>query len=187
MRRQAGSIHLKVIRQRKALATLLAVASLVYLVACRTLDSPERVSASLRTDSTQIAVHRSGFAYIADIGFVYTNTTATPVSMAGCGGPPFPDLEKKVSDHWMRAYSPVYLACLTKPDFMLRSGETFHGVLKFIAYEQGHNTAPTLDVDSIDGVYRLRWDFAEGTDATAKGARKVEAVSNEFQMVLRNL
>ncbi|MDP9201887.1 MAG: hypothetical protein M3P26_08140 [Gemmatimonadota bacterium] len=132
---------------------------------------------------------------MADIGFVYTNTTAQPVSKGGCGFPRFPDLEKKVNDHWVLAYSPFYAMCLTKPDFMLRSGETYHGVLKFMAFEPGHNTGPTLDVDTIDGIYRLRWDFVEGTgwgirdfvertDAFTKGARAVESISNEFRMIL---
>jgi hypothetical protein len=190
-----GSIRLGV-GQRKGLTTLLTIGSLVYFVACQIVSPSTRLlSASLRTDSAEIEVRHSGFAYIADIGFVYTNTTAQPVSKAGCGGPPFPDLEKKVDDHWVRAYSPIYAACLTKPDFMLRSGESYHGVLKFMAFEPGHNTMPTLDVDTIDGIYRLRWDFAKGTgmsvrdvvertDAYTKDARIVEGISNEFRMIL---
>jgi hypothetical protein len=179
------SIHLQAIPQRAWLATVLTAGSLVYLVGCQTLSGPKQpLSASLRTDSAQIGVRHSSFAYMAEIGFVYTNTTAKPVSKAGCGFPPFPELEKKVNDRWVAAYYPIYLLCLTKPDFMLRSGETYHGVLNFTAYERGHNTAPTLEVDSIDGTYRLRWDFAEGTDATVEGTRSVEAVSNEFRMVL---
>jgi len=129
-------------------------------------------------------VRHSGFTYHAKIGFVYTNTTAKPVSKAGCGSPPFPGLEKKVNDQWVAAYYPLYLMCLTKPDFMLESGQTYRGVLEFMAHEPGHHTGPELRVDSIDGIYRLRWDFAEGTDATAKGARRVQSISNEFRMVL---
>jgi hypothetical protein len=44
---------------------------------------------------------------------------------------------------------------------------------------------PRLDVTSIDGVYRLRWDFVEGTDASVHGAKVVKSTSNEFRMVLR--
>jgi hypothetical protein len=173
-------------RHRKSLTTLIAIGTLVYVVGCETLaPSARSLTASLRTDSTQIGVHRSGFAYIANIGFVYTNTTPKPVSKAGCGGPPFPQLEKNVGGQWVAAFYPVYLDCLTKPDFNIPSGETFRGVLQFTAYERGHNTAPELNVDSIDGIYRLRWDFREGTDATTPGTRSVESISNEFQMVLK--
>ena len=173
-------------RHRRSLTTLIAMGTLVYLVGCETLAPSTRpLTASLRTDSTQIGAHRSGFAYIANIGFVYTNTTPKPVSKAGCGGPPFPELEKNVGGKWVAAYYRVYLACLTKPDFMIVSGATFRGVLQFMAFERGHNTAPELNVDSIDGLYRLRWDFREGTDATAPGTRSVESISNEFLMVLK--
>ncbi len=181
----SGPTRLKVITKRKALATLLAVWPLVCLVGCETLSPFRRpLSASLHTDSAEIGVRHSGFAYVAKIGFLYTNTTAKPVSKAGCGGPPFPDLEKKVNDQWVGAYYPAYLMCLTKPDFMLESGQKYHGVLEFTAFERGHNTMPELRVDSNDGIYRLRWDFVEGIDATAKGARRVESTSNEFRMVL---
>jgi hypothetical protein len=93
-------------------------------------------------------------------------------------------LEKKLNDQWVAAYYPFYPMCLTKPDFMLESGQKYSGILEFMAFEPGNRTGPELVVDSIDGIYRLRWDFAEGTDATAKGARRVQSISNEFRMVL---
>jgi hypothetical protein len=172
-------------RLRKRSAALACVAAVGLFTTCQTLGlSRSPLTASLRTDSTQITVHHSGFGYHADIGFVYTNTTSKPVAKTGCGFPPWPDLEKKVNDKWVVAYNPAYLACLTKPDFTLQSGKRFHGVLPFAAFEPGHNIMPTLDVPSIDGVYRLRWDFVEGTDASMRGARRVKSTSNEFRMVL---
>jgi hypothetical protein len=169
---------------RKGLAIVACAVPLAYLGACQSLGLSNRaLTASLRTDSAQVSVRRSGNAYFANIGFVYTNTTSTPVAKGGCGFPPFPILEKQVGGQWVRAYDPTYLMCSTKPDFTLPSGKSYHGVLQFIAYERGHNNAPTLDVDSIDGVYRLRWDFNQGTDDSAK-ARRVVSTSNEFRMVL---
>jgi hypothetical protein len=53
-----------------------------------------------------------------------------------------------------------------------------------MASAPGHNMMPELKVDSIDGTYRLRWIFSEGTEAS-RDARKVEGISNEFRMVLR--
>jgi hypothetical protein len=161
------------------------VAGTLSLFACGPLHlSREAPTASLRTDSAEVGVHRNGFAYVANIGFTYVNTTDKPVSKAGCGFPPLPELEKRVDGKWVSAYSPGYLLCLSKPDFMLRSGEAYHGVIPFLAYEPGHNAAPRLDVASIDGIYRLRWDMVEGTDATDKDARIIRSTSNEFRMVL---
>lgn len=165
--------------------TLLTL-GLTSLVTCEALvRSRGHLTASLRTDSTEIGVHSGGNAYFAKIGFVYVNNTGKPVSRAGCGGPGWPQLEKGVNGRWVPAYYAVYMVCRTIPDFWLESGMPYRDVLQFIAYERGHNTGPELLVDSIDGVYRLRWDFTEGRDATARGARRVEAISNEFRMVLR--
>ena len=172
-------------RWAKGLANAVSMLLIVVLAACHTLKPPTRpLTTALRADSAEIHVRRSDYAFIANIPFVFTNTTAKALSVAGCGGPVFPALEKRVNNRWVEAYYPAYLSCLTKPDFMLKSGEEFRNVLQFSAYEPGHNTHPLLEVESIDGIYRLRWFLAEGTDATAKDARRVEATSNEFRMVL---
>jgi N-acetylglutamate synthase-like GNAT family acetyltransferase len=172
-------------RWTKSLASALSILLIVFVAACGALSPLKQpLTASLRADSAEIHVRRSGFTYSANIPFVYTNTTANPVSMAGCGGPYWPALEKKVNDRWVAAYYPNRLLCLIKPDFMIESGKTYRDVLQFAAYEPGHNIGPDLRVDSIDGTYRLRSVFAEGTDATAKDVGSVEAISNEFRMVL---
>lgn len=148
------------------------------------LFRPE-LTASLRTDSTEIGVRSNEIGYNAKIGFIYANTTDGPVAKAGCGFPPFPELQKKVGGQWVPAYYPVYLLCLTKPDFSLASGSSYRGVLDFFAAKPGQNWAPVLRVDSIDGVYRLEWDFVQGTDTEVRNGRIVKSFSNEFRMVLR--
>jgi len=105
------------------------------------------------------------------------------VAKAGCGGPPYPDLQKKVGEKWVAAYYPVYAACLSKPDFTVPSGGTFRGTLDFFAAKPGQNTAPELLVDSIDGLYRLEWDFVQGTDTETSKGRIVKSFSNEFRML----
>jgi hypothetical protein len=57
--------------------------------------------------------------------------------------------------------------------------------VSFLAFEPGHRMEPELQVESIDGVYRLRWGFSTRREAGAQGSREVEAISNEFRMVLR--
>jgi hypothetical protein len=163
----------------------LTVVSLVCLGACQTLRPPKPpLTAFLRTDSAQIGVRHGGFTYRADIGLVFTNTTPSPVSTSiWC--PPFQTLEKKVHDHWVAATG--YKNCLTSrtmPTLTIESGQSYRDVLQFWASDRGHAGWPELQVDSIEGIYRLRWDFVEGTDVSAKAARKVESTSNEFRMVL---
>jgi len=173
------------IEPRQVFIPLLTVSFLSYTLACETLGVSRRpLTASLRTDSAEIGVQLSEYTYHAKIGFVYVNTTSEPVAKAGCGFPAFPGLEKKVDGKWVEAYYPFYAACLTKPDFTLPRGGTYRGVLQFLAFQAGHQAGPELRVDSIDGVYRLEWDFVQGTDVSVKNARRVNAVSNEFRMVL---
>lgn len=168
---------------------LFAVFPLVVLGFSVEACDPSRIArpeliASLRTDSTEIGVHSNEIGFNAKIGFVYTNTTDGPVAKAGCGFPPFPELQKKVDGQWVPAYYPVYLLCLTKPDFSLPSGSSYRGVLDFFAAKPGQSWAPVLLVDSIDGVYRLEWDFVQGTDTEFGNGKIVKSFSNEFHMVL---
>ena len=163
----------------------LAIGVLVCLGACQTLrPSKPPLTAPIRTDSAQIGVRHGGFQYNANIGFVFTNTTASPVSTSvWC--PPFQTLEKKVGDHWVAATnSKNCLVSQTMPTLTIESGQSYRDLLQFWASDRGHFGWPELQVDSIEGTYRLRWDFVEGTDAYAKGARRVEGISNEFLMVL---
>jgi hypothetical protein len=156
-------------------------------VGCQTLRfHPEPLHAPIVTDSSEISVLFRDNAYVAKIGFTFTNTTGHPISRAGCGGPGWPDVEKKVDDRWMPAYYPVYLLCRTIPDFSLEPGAQIRDQVSFMAFARGHNTMPELMVDSIDGVYRLHWSFTEGRNASTENARRVDAVSNEFRIVLRS-
>ena len=161
-----------------------ASCSLFWLIACQpTRAIAPSPLASLRTDSTSSGVRReSGYWYRATIPFTYTNESGKPVSKAGCGGPVLPNLEKKVGDTWVVACYPVYLLCLTVPDFVVENGATYRGVLGVAVSQPGHNSEPSLLVDSIDGVFRLRWDLTAGREAGAKGAKIVAGTSSECSL-----
>jgi len=65
------------IERRKILALPLIIGFASYFGGCETLGIADRQpSASLRTDSAEIGVHKSGNAYLAKIGFLYVNTTS---------------------------------------------------------------------------------------------------------------
>jgi hypothetical protein len=167
---------------KRSLFLYVAAAS---LVACKTVGrSPTDLGVSLVTDSVGITVYHRGIGYMTDIGFTLSNNSRKPISRAGCGGPGWPDIEKKVDGRWVPAYYQVYLSCRTIPDFSWDAGTHMHEVVHFGAVEKGHNISPELLIDSIDGVYRLRWSFTEGQVADAKRARHITVVSNEFRMTL---
>jgi hypothetical protein len=170
-----------------SIVSLLMLLLVAYLTACQSLRSrPRPLHALIVTDSSEIGVSLRNNAYVAKIGFTFRNTTGHVISRAGCGGPGWPDVEKKVNDRWVAAYYPISLACRTIPDFSWEPGAKIRDQVSFMAFVRGHNTMPELEVDTIDGVYRLHWAFTEGRDVSAEKARLVEAVSNEFRMILRS-
>jgi hypothetical protein len=170
-----------------AVSAFLVLLPLVYLAGCQTLNSSRAlVHVPIVTDSSEIGVSFRGNAYVAKIGFTFTNTTGHAISRAGCGGPGSPNVEKKVNNRWVPAYYQWSLLCRTVPDFSWEPGAQIRDEVRFLAFARGHNTVPELEVDSIDGVYRLHWSFTEGRDADAEKARRVDAVSSEFRMILHS-
>jgi hypothetical protein len=172
--------------RRKGGPTFGVIALVSWLVACQALiPSRGPLLVPIHTDSAEVGVRFSQNTYFGKIGFFFVNDTGKPLSRAGCGGPGWPALEKKVDGHWVPAYYQVYLLCRTMPDYFLPPGATYRSVLDFMAFEPGHNTALELLVKTIDGVYRLHWGFVAAQSTDEKGARPVELISNEFRMVLR--
>ena len=141
--------------------------------------------ATLTTDSLEYGVSQAGGLYQAAIGFTYTNRTDTVLSVNYCRVPGPPTLEKRVDGQWVRAYDAVRLLCLAIPPFRLPAGESYHADLRLAVGVPGANVFPQLDVDSIPGVYRLRWALHVGPNPDATDTTMVQAISNEFRLVLR--
>jgi hypothetical protein len=149
---------------------LLTVLAMTSIAGCRTGAARGRQpTVTLVTDSTRYTIRQANGFYVATIGFVQTP------------GPPL--LEKNVDGRWVRAYDPVVLACLTIPPFRIPAGASYRGTLHFDVAQRGRNAFPTLEVDSIPGIYRLRWALHEGPDPDADNTTLAEAISNEFRFV----
>jgi hypothetical protein len=102
-----------------------------------------------------------------------------------------PALEKLVNGHWVVAFHPVYAACRTIPDFSLSSGARYRSDVVFDAAPPGAKAFPQLELDSINGAYRLHttWWEGRGIQSAAelgkpRNPRPVEAISNQFRMTL---
>jgi hypothetical protein len=182
---RARSTQTNLTMKQQAFVTLIAMFQVGSLFGCQTFPPQKQpLKVTLVTDSAEITAYFRNDIYVADIGFTLTNNTAGTISRAGCNTPGWPTLEKKVNDRWVVGYFFISLMCRTIPDFSWDAGSQFHDVLKVRAAKPGTNTIPALAVEPIDGVYRLVWDFTEGREAEAKGARQIEVVSNEFHMTL---
>jgi hypothetical protein len=163
---------------------LLTVLAMTSIAGCRTGAARGRQpTVTLVTDSTRYTVRQANGFYVATIGFVYANRSGTVVSTNYCQTPGPPLLEKNVDGRWVRAYDPVVLACLTIPPFRIPAGASYRGTLHFDVAQRGRNAFPTLEVDSIPGIYRLRWALHEGPDPDADNTTLAEAISNEFRFV----
>jgi hypothetical protein len=80
---------------------------------------------------------------------------------------------------------PVVLLCETIPPFQILSGASYRRILHFAAAPRASRMGPVLYVDSLPGVYRLRWALRAGADPKLEGAALVEAISNDFSLVER--
>jgi hypothetical protein len=167
----------------RALVLATIVAAIVSCRPVKTLESQARTT--LTTDSAQYTIRFVDGLYRATIGYVYTNRSGNAVSATHCHSAPPPLLEKKVGEGWVRAYNPVMLMCLTIPHFRIAAGATYRGALHVAAAPRGRNMAPALEVESIPGIYRLRWALRAGDDPEARDAPVVETISNEFRLIER--
>jgi hypothetical protein len=170
--------------QRQAFSWILLTVGIGSTIACQSLSNRPPLFAALTTDSTVVTAYHRGIGYTANIGFTLINTSGVTISRAGCGGPGWPDLEKKEDGQWVAVYYPIIMTCRTYPDFSWKPGAKIRDALHFEAFERGHNNFPEIRVDSISGVYRLRWSFTEGSEDGRKGARPVMAISNDFVIKL---
>ena len=165
-------------------ATLLVFGSALS-IGCSSASAPKSApEVSLVTDSARFVVQFDGSFFTGHIGYTFTNASGDILSKAGCRAPDGPRLEKQVNGRWVVAYDQISLLCRTIPDFTWQPGTKTPALLDVVAAKRGTNSYPQLNVDAVDGVYRLHWDFAIGPDATAEGVRTVDVVSNTFRLTL---
>jgi len=137
------------------------------------------------TDSVQYRIRVENRFYRGEIGYRFTNPTGATLSRTYCHNAPPPELEKNVGGRWVVAFHPARLLCENIPPFRIAPRATYRGTLDFRAAQPGLAIYPHLEVDSIDGIYRLHWFLVVGAEPRAAGAATLEAISNEFQLAER--
>jgi len=140
----------------------------------------------LVADSSQYTVRLEGYMYRASIRFHFTNRTGKTLSQAFCNSPIPPELEKQRADgSWTAAYGRVLLTCLTWPPLRIPDGGTYEGRADLSAAQPGHNVHPMFTLDTVPGIYRLRWDLRVGSDPDNRDAPVFQPVSPPFRLILR--
>jgi hypothetical protein len=170
---------------RRKLAGLAILAGVALGCAHGVARSPRSEDAALRVDSAEYTVRLVGQMYQATIGFVYTNQTGGPVSQNYCRAPSPPVLEKKLEDgRWVQAYDMiVMLTCKTSPPFRLAAGESYRNTFHMAVAKPGARIEPVFALDSVPGIYRLRWVLRSGPDPDDRRATTVEAISPSFRLL----
>ncbi len=131
--------------------------SLILLMACSDPLVVERdQDAPIQTDRLRYDVVSGGSGWRAQIVWTFTNPIAEPVSVVNCRGSAPTKLQKLESDEWINAWSPAFLLCLSPP-IVVAAGATYADTLHFFAGYPGSNAGPKLEVQEIEGVYRLVW------------------------------
>ena len=167
----------RVLAPHRGAGLLLAIAA--ALGACRLPPVNEQpAEVTLVTDSAEYTVRFARGFYRATIGYVYTNQSGDAVSTDECPVP-WPALEKKANGRWVRAYNPLRPHCRSIRPFRIPDGGTYRDSLDLAVAPRGRHATPTLEVDSINGIYRLRWTLRAGYNP---GRRRVVAISNEFRL-----
>ena len=135
--------------------------------------APDLADPAIRTDRREYGIRYGearGERFVdVPIGWRYTNRTAGPVYLAGCGIPE-PTPEKWVAGRWVAAYQPIRLLCLAPPT-VLGPGAAHADTLGFTAGLPGSTAVgPELEVAEIPGTYRLVWEvYGDWVPDTAGG------------------
>ena len=158
------------------------------LCACSLVTSEPTppVADVLVTDSTEFGARLVGNAYAANIRYTFTNPARVTVSRNYCQAPPPPDLQKNINGSWVSVFPLVSPLCLSIPPFRIEPGASYRG-FRPLRLDGVANVGmdPRIGIDSVNGTYRLRWSWVIGPDPDAPGAARLEALSNEFRIVVR--
>jgi hypothetical protein len=140
-----------------SIPALLVGAATLY--ACHQASGPNADNVDdpgLRTDQSAYALERRRTSWEADIPYEFVNRTGDTVYLTNCRGDFGLRLEKWHEGEWVTAWTPVQLMCLSPP-LEIGPGATFADTVHVIAGLPGSNVMPKLEVEEVDGAYRLVW------------------------------
>jgi hypothetical protein len=159
-------------------------------------SSMSRQPAPIRTDKS-VYTARRGESRLNDgtlndryiefsIGLSYTNPTGRSIYLPTCRGVNPPILEKKESQGWVVAFSPVVPACLGPP-IVIQPGRSFEYTYNVQAYLPGSRSWPQFQTE-VPGRYRVVWQaYQTWSGNSPEPGLGVElprsaSISNEFEL-----
>lgn len=155
------------------------------LAACDSLTAPgaepERL---LQTESNSYTLSARDAIYEVDIPYGFHNRTGGRVFVPNCNGIFGIKLQKEVGGSWVDAWWAAVPECLSPP-IEIAEEAVFRDTLTVVAGRPGTIVEPKLEVEEIDGLYRLVWltglsSLDEGSWLTGDTLAVEHRVSNRF-------
>lgn len=144
-------------------------------------------AAAFQTDSLKYTLNTEPYGYELDIGFTFTNPTASTVYVMNCRALWQFHVEKYENGTWVRAYFPILPGCFSEPIVVPAASESRASVRIVAGYPET-NIYPKFDVSSIPGVYRIVWNhivdsWNEQRQTWGAETPAAHRVSNRFVLV----
>jgi hypothetical protein len=149
--------------------------------------SPGALDAPIRTDKDVYVLTSHNRGWHGEIRYSYANRTGRTVSLLNCRGVYRVRLEKWQDGGWVLAYDMILQACLSPP-IHIPPGASHEGRLVIDVGARGSNNYPKLEIDEIDGQYRLViddafWNYNHDGPAWGDKLPLAERSSGAFQIV----
>jgi len=147
--------------------SLVQFVTISITVACSpvSIGVPRDTDAPIQTDRSQYVAKRVSQGVEFTIPFTFTNTTSETVFLPNCRVSGKIDLDmilqKQVDGGWRTVWSPITRLCLSPP-VLIAPQETYVDTLRGFGGRPGEPVAPELQVQEVEGVYRLVWTQLRG-------------------------
>jgi hypothetical protein len=171
---------------------LFALLALVAAAGCEsTTEPPESVEPGILTDGdgfeiTSYCCPITGQpAYQVEIPYTFTNRTGQPVYLSNCHGEFDLELERKVGNGWVSAWSNVHDTCLSPP-IVIEAGAVYSTTQDVWGWAPGE-TSIEPEFDAHAGTHRIHWiagvtSYQENPYPSGDPIPLEDRLSNEFEL-----
>jgi hypothetical protein len=169
------------------LRAILLLAALTGLVSCEGgLLAPPDHDPAVRTSADEYVLETTPIGWETQIPYTYANRSEGSYYLVNCNGGYWFDLQKRVDDRWVLAYSPVLPACRS-PVIRFGPGSVFSSSIPVFAGFPGNNWHPKFEIAEPTGTYRIVLHTLSSYDEDAypfgEELPLEDRVSNEFRLV----
>jgi hypothetical protein len=145
-------------------------------------------TALFQTDSLRYTLRADDEQWTGVVSWVFTNSTAAPVSFLNCGGQTLLIFQRRVPGGWVSAWGPGTFECLSPP-ITVEPGQQYTAT---IAVHVRYPWLPFSSIaapDDMTGTFRIVWERAVPGDGSFPFSAPLpleQRVSNAFELRLQD-